>query len=198
MRLYYFENVENGKRLLFTCPVGIGREGYSTALGIYTVRSKAKDPVWYVPPSVRKEDPTLPKRVEPGPDNPLGGYILRFSRLSYGIHGTNRPWGVGRRVSHGCIRLYPEDIEQLFPLVDKGTLILITYEPIKVGWDENSCWIQVYDDFNKKVEDPFSEALLGLSLCKERLGPIKIDLAAVKKALKDKSGIPTKVAEKNN
>ncbi|MBW1965049.1 MAG: L,D-transpeptidase family protein, partial [Deltaproteobacteria bacterium] len=93
MRLYYFKFAKERPSRLWTCPVGVGREGYSTKLSIYTVFSKAKDPIWVVPPSVLKEDPELPPQVSPGPDNPLGKYILRFSRLSYGIHGTNRPWG---------------------------------------------------------------------------------------------------------
>ena len=146
MRLYYFKSFEKGPSRFWTCPVGVGREGYSTELSIYTVFSKAKNPIWVIPPSVLKEDPELPPQIPPGPDNPLGKYILRFSRLSYGIHGTNRPWGVGRRVSHGCIRLYSEDIASLFPMVPIGTLVRIIYEPIKVGWAEDRCWLQVYQD----------------------------------------------------
>jgi L,D-transpeptidase ErfK/SrfK len=168
MRLYYFK-----KGRFWTCPVGVGREGYSTKLSIYTVLSKVKDPVWVVPPSVRKEEPDLPPYVPPGPENPLGKYILRFSRLSYGIHGTNRPWGVGRRVSHGCIRLYSEDIASLFPLVPVGTLIRITYEPIKVGWAKGRCWLQVYRDYENRIKDPLAEAL---SEKRRQRGSIDFDL----------------------
>ncbi|NIA08235.1 MAG: L,D-transpeptidase family protein [Nitrospiraceae bacterium] len=189
MRLYYFN-----KGRFWTCPVGVGKEGYSTKLSIYTVLSKVKNPVWVVPPSVRKEETDLPPYVLPGPDNPLGKYILRFSRLSYGIHGTNRPWGVGRRVSHGCIRLYSEDIASLFPLVPVGTLIRITYEPIKIGWAGTRCWLQVYRDYGNRIGDPLAEALSGISACQQAIGPLKIDFKAVKKALKKQTGVPLPVA----
>ncbi len=194
MRLYYFRITDNGKTKFYTCPVGVGREGYATRLGIYMVRSKAIDPTWVVPPSVRKESPDLPEKIPPGAGNPLGRYILRFSRLQYGIHGTNRPWGVGRRVSHGCIRLYPEDIAQLFPLVSIGTLIQISYEPIKVGWDNNKCYLQVFRDYEGRIDDPFARALLAVNQCEKAIGPLKIDLRKIKKALKEQNGIPVTVA----
>ncbi len=155
---------------------------------------KAKDPIWVVPPSVLKEDPELPPQVPPGPDNPLGKYILRFSRLSYGIHGTNRPWGVGRRVSHGCIRLYSEDIASLFPLVPVGTLVRIIYEPIKVGWAEDKCWLQVYQDYENKIDDPLAAAFSGISACEQAIGPLKMDFKEIKKAIREQTGIPVPVA----
>jgi L,D-transpeptidase ErfK/SrfK len=195
MRLYYFESAEEGPSRFWTCPVGVGREGYSTELSIYTVFSKVKDPIWIVPPSVLKEDPELPPQVPPGPDNPLGKYILRFSRLSYGIHGTNRPWGVGRRVSHGCIRLYSEDIASLFSLVPVGALVRIIYEPIKVGWAEGKCWLQVYQDYEKKIDDPLAVAFCGISACEQALGPLKVDLKKIKKATREQTGIPVPVAQ---
>ncbi|PXF55801.1 MAG: hypothetical protein C4B57_02020 [Deltaproteobacteria bacterium] len=194
MRLYYFESAGDGRSRFWTCPVGVGREGYSTELSIYTVFNKAEDPIWFVPPSVLEEDPELPPQVPPGPDNPLGKYILRFSRLSYGIHGTNRPWGVGRRVSHGCIRLYSEDIASLFPLVPVGTLVRIIYEPIKVGWAEGKCWLQVYQDYENKIDDPLATAFSGISACEEAIGPIKVDLKKIKKAVREQTGIPVPVA----
>jgi len=194
MRLYYFESAGDGRSRFWTCPVGVGREGYSTELSIYTVFNKAEDPIWFVPPSVLEEDPELPPQVPPGPDNPLGKYILRFSRLSYGIHGTNRPWGVGRRVSHGCIRLYSEDIASLFPLVPVGTLVRIIYEPIKVGWAEGKCWLQVYQDYENKIDDPLAAAFSGISACEEAIGPIKVDLKKIKKAVREQTGIPVPVA----
>ena len=194
MRLYYFDNVKNGTPCFWTCPIGVGKEGYSTKLSIYTVRSKAKDPIWVVPPSVREEDRELPPIVLPGPDNPLGKYILRFSRLAYGIHGTNRPWGVGRRVSHGCIRLYSEDIASLFPLVPIGTLIRITYEPIKVGWAEDRCWLQIFPDYEDKIDDPLAQAIFRISDCEQAIGPLKINLKKIRKVIRDESGIPVPVA----
>ena len=194
MRLYYFESAKERPSRFWTCPVGVGREGYPTELSIYTVFNKAKDPIWFVPPSVLEEDPELPPQVPPGPDNPLGKYILRFSRLSYGIHGTNRPWGVGRRVSHGCIRLYSEDIASLFPLVPVGTLVQIIYEPIKVGWAEGKCWLQVYQDYENKIDDPLAAAFSGISACEQAIGLIKVDFKKIKKAITEQTGIPVPVA----
>jgi L,D-transpeptidase ErfK/SrfK len=194
MRLYYFESAKERPSRFWTCPVGVGREGYPTELSIYTVFNKAKDPIWFVPPSVLEEDPELPPQVPPGPDNPLGKYILRFSRLSYGIHGTNRPWGVGRRVSHGCIRLYSEDIASLFPLVPVGTLVRIIYEPIKVGWAEDKCWLQVYQDYENKIDDPLAAAFSGISACEQAIGLIKVDFKKIKKAITEQTGIPVPVA----
>lgn len=194
MRLYYFL-AEGGEGQVVTAPVGVGWEGFDTELGIYTIRSKVKDPIWFVPPSVRKEQPGLPAEVLPGPDNPLGGYILRFSRLAYGVHGTNRPWGIGRRVSHGCIRLYPEDISKLFAMVRSGTLVRVTYEPIKVGWADGRCWIQVYEDYARRVQDPLVEALMRVAVCETALGPLDLDLSAIQRALHEQSGLPVQVAQ---
>ena len=195
MRLYYLKTIEGASARFWTCPVGVGREGYSTELSIYTVLSKVEDPIWVPPPSVRREDPDLPPQILPGPDNPLGKYILRFSRLSYGIHGTNRPWGVGRRVSHGCIRLYSEDIAELFQLVQKGTLVRIIYEPIKVGWAEGKCWLQVFEDYENRIDDPLGKALSCVSVCEQVLGPLKVNLKEIKKAVKERTGIPVPVAK---
>ena len=104
-----------------THPIGIGSEGWATPTGEATVTGKARDPVWYVPASIRKEhaergDP-LPSKVLPGPDNPLGKFVMTLSIPGYLIHGTNKPAGVGMRSSHGCVRLYPEDVEALFARV---------------------------------------------------------------------------------
>ncbi len=198
MRLYYFH--KDGKDragVVSTFPIGVGRSGYSTGLGVYTIYSKAKDPVWIPPPSVRKEEPDMPARIPPGPGNPLGGFILRFSRNAYGIHGTNRPWGVGRRVSHGCIRLYPEDIERLYYLVPIGTLVEVIYKPIKAGNKDGVCFLQIYEDFEGRIKDPFSTALMEISRCQQSIGPIHVDLSRVKRALREHSGIPMAVAWKD-
>ena len=153
MRLYYFFSGGSHDYFL-TGPIGIGAEGFLTKLGAYTVKSKAADPTWYVPESIRNKRPDLPTRVPPGPDNPLGDYVLRLSQQAYAIHGTNNPWGIGRRVSHGCIRMYPEDICTLYPMVPVGTIVHVIYEPIKMGWGDERCWIQVFDDFDNRSADP--------------------------------------------
>ena len=137
-RLFYFPTPEQGEQQqVLTYPIGIGRVGWETPLGETTVIAKARNPSWWVPASVRKEhaelgDP-LPSVVPPGPDNPLGTRVLKLNMPGYLIHGTNQPYGVGMRVSHGCVRLYPENIEFLYALVDIGEAVTIMNEPYQIG-----------------------------------------------------------------
>ena len=147
MRLYLFKVLKDGRISVLTFPIGIGRQGADTPLGYYRVIEKLKDPVWYVPESIRKEDPTLPIKVPPGPDNPLGKYALRLSNPSYLIHGTNKPLGIGRRVSHGCLRMYPEDIRLLYRLVRPGDGVLIVYEPVKINSTEKGIYVEIHRDY---------------------------------------------------
>ena len=137
-RLFYFPAAADGEpQQVMTYPIGIGRVGWETPLGDTTVVSKAKDPHWWVPASVRREHAEmgnpLPSVVPPGPDNPLGHRVLKLDMPGYLIHGTNAPYGVGMRVSHGCVRLYPENIEALYPLVGIGEVVSIVNEPYQFG-----------------------------------------------------------------
>lgn len=139
-RLYYFPTPKPGEpAMVLTFPVSIGRMDWATPLGDTRVVSKVVRPSWYPPESVRKEHAEdgrpLPRIVPPGPDNPLGEFAMRLALPGYLIHGTNRPAGVGMRVTHGCVRMYPEDIEFLFGRVAVDTPVRIVNEPIKLGWD---------------------------------------------------------------
>ena len=137
-RLFYFPKMPEGEmQVVKTYPIGIGRVGWETPLGSTTVVAKAVNPVWYVPQSVRKEhaemgDP-IPSVIPAGPDNPLGTRVLKLNIPGYLIHGTNQPYGVGMRVSHGCVRLYPENIEYLYELVSVGEPVQIINEPFLLG-----------------------------------------------------------------
>ncbi|MBT8085758.1 MAG: L,D-transpeptidase family protein [Woeseia sp.] len=137
-RLFYYPDAADGEpQTVLTYPIGIGRVGWETPLGSSTVTAKARDPHWYVPISVRKEhaaagDP-LPSVVPPGPDNPLGRHVLKLGMPGYLIHGTNQPYGVGMRVSHGCVRLYPENIESLYELIAIGEPVAIVNQPHSLG-----------------------------------------------------------------
>ena len=148
-RLYYFPQPEPGKpAIVMTYPISIGRMDWETPLGRTSVISKVRNPAWYPPASVRAEhaadgDP-LPRIVPPGPDNPLGQYAMRLGLPGYLIHGTNRPAGVGMRVTHGCIRLFPEDIEFLFGQIDINTPVRIINEPVKIGWDGDELVVEVH------------------------------------------------------
>jgi len=146
-RLFYFPAVPEGQpQVVKTYPIGIGRVGWETPLGATTVTAKAKNPSWFVPASVRREhaeigDP-LPAVVPPGPDNPLGTRVLKLEMPGYLIHGTNQPYGVGMRVSHGCVRLYPENIELLYELVDIGESVMIVNEPYLLGWRDGEMYFE--------------------------------------------------------
>ena len=140
-RLYYFPKPERGQpRQVITYPVSIGKMDWHTPIGVTHVIGKEKNPVWFPPESVRKEhaaagDP-LPARVPSGPDNPLGLFAMRLAagNGTYMIHGTNNPIAVGLAVTHGCIRMYPEDVAQLFPMVPVGMPVRIINQPVKVAW----------------------------------------------------------------
>jgi len=149
-RLFYFPAAEEGElQRVLTYPIGIGRVGWETPLGETTVVSKAKDPHWWVPVSVRREHAEmgnpLPSIVPPGPDNPLGHRVLKLEMPGYLIHGTNAPYGVGMRVSHGCVRLYPENIELLFDLVAVGEAVLIMNEPYQFGRRDGTLFFEAHE-----------------------------------------------------
>lgn len=158
MRLYFFPKAKPGQTpMVVTHPVGIGREGWSTPIGETKVASKRANPKWYVPPSILKEhaekgDP-LPRVVAAGPDNPLGNYAMPLGIPGYLIHGTNKPFGIGRRVSHGCIQLYPEDIEGLFKDIPVGTPVRIINQPYKAGWLNDKIYLETHEPLGEDVKD---------------------------------------------
>lgn len=148
-RMYYFPEPKAGQTAkVHTYPMSIGRMDWETPLGRTQIVAMAKDPAWYPPQSVRDEheadgDP-LPRIVPPGPDNPLGTRALRLGLPGYLIHGTNRPAGVGMRVSHGCIRMFPEDVEFLFERIRVKTAVRIIDVPVKLGWDGEDLVAEVH------------------------------------------------------
>ena len=158
-RLFYFPAVPEGQpQVVKTYPIGIGRVDWETPLGATTVTAKARDPSWFVPASVRREhaengDP-LPAVVPPGPDNPLGTRVLKLKMPGYLIHGTNQPYGVGMRVSHGCVRLYPENIELLYELVDIGESVMIINEPYLLGWRDGELYFEGHTPLEDDIVSP--------------------------------------------
>jgi len=191
MRLYYFFKRRSSK-LVATFPVGIGSEGNDTPTGEFKIVEKIVKPRWRVPESIRKEKPNLPAVVPSGPDNPLGSHALRLSLGSYLIHGTNRPWGVGRRASHGCIRLYPEDIPKLFKLAPNGVRVTIVRQPVKVGVKNNKVFIEVHkDDYHKKLK--YSE--MAVKLLKRENLLEGVDTEKLNAAIKGKKGVPVEISD---
>ena len=149
MRIFYYPPHKKGEpQMVFTHPIGIGKVGWKTPEGTTKIISRQKDPVWVVPKSVRDEHlengDKLPAVVPAGPDNPLGAYEFRLSWPSYLIHGTNKPYGVGMRSSHGCMRLYPEDIAVFFDLIPIGTKVTIVNQPYLFGWRDGTLYLQAY------------------------------------------------------
>ena len=189
MRLYYSFSFK-GARLIASFPIGIGDEGKDTPVGTFRVIQKIENPSWYVPQSVKMEKPELPDVVPPGPDNPLGTHAMRLSERTILIHGTNKPWGVGRRVSHGCIRLYPEDIPRLYRLVAVGTPVTIVMEPVKVGERNGRVFAEVHDDRSSSAEN--IEA--AVTLLNENILQDRISTKKLLRAIMEKKGVPVDIS----
>ena len=158
MRLFYFPPVKKGERqVVYTHPIGIGRVGWATPQGTTKVVRRTKDPTWRPTASIIKEHrengEELQKVVGPGPDNPLGRYAFYLGWPSYMIHGTNKPAGVGLRSSHGCIRLYPEDIELLYSMVPVGTKVTVVNEPFVFGSQDDKLFLQAFDVLEDDTRD---------------------------------------------
>ena len=150
MRIFYYPPVRRGERpVVLTHPIGIGKVGWRTPEGVTKIVRRQQDPTWRVPVSVRKEHhengEDLDPVIGPGPDNPLGRYAFYLQWPSFLIHGTNKPAGVGLRSSHGCIRLYPEDIAQFFAMVPLGTQVRVVNQPFVFGWRDGQLYMQPFD-----------------------------------------------------
>ncbi len=191
LRLYYTYYV--GKvRFVKTFPIGIGSEGNDTPVGQFKVIEKIVQPSWHVPESIKKEKPYLPDVVPPGPDNPLGSHAMRLSLPSVLIHGTNKPWGVGRRVSHGCIRLYPEDIPMLYRSAPQGVKVTIVKQPVKVGLKAGRVYIEVHKDETKNDASYQDDAL---HLLRNRNILKRVDTGKLHYAIEEKKGIPVDITD---
>jgi len=173
-RLFYFPEMPEGQpQAVMTYPIGIGRVGWETPLGTTQVVSKATNPHWYVPASVRREHAELgnplPSVVPPGPDNPLGTHVLKLEMPGYLIHGTNQPYGVGMRVSHGCVRLYPENIELLYSLIAVGEPVQIVNEPYLLGRNNG----ELYFEAHLPLEDDTASPAERLDMLLKEFGSVE-------------------------
>ena len=200
MRLYYYPPKEEGKlQEVFTYPLGVGREGWSTPYIKTIIVEKKVNPNWYPPKSILKEheeagDP-LPKIVKPGPENPLGNYAMRLGRRDYLIHGTNKPNGIGMRISHGCIRLYPEDIKELFSKVSLKTPVNIINQPYKIGVKNDVIYLEAHpylDEDKEKYENNLTSVIaLIIKISNNR--KYQIDMRTAYEAIKNPTGLPIAV-----
>src|ERR1700733_4745442 len=158
MRLFYFPPHKSGEpQTVITHPIGIGKVGWATPEGVTKIVRRQADPTWRVPVSVIKEHrengEELEKVIGPGPDNPLGKFAFYLQWPSYLIHGTNKPAGVGLRSSHGCIRLYPEDIEQFYNMVPIGTHVRVVNQPFVFGWHDGQLDLQPFNVLEDDTRD---------------------------------------------
>lgn len=206
MRLFYFPPRKAGERqVVYTHPIGIGKVGWATPEGVTKIVRRQKDPTWRPTPSIirehRKNGEELPAVVGPGPDNPLGRHALYLGWPSYLIHGTNKPYGVGLRSSHGCIRLYPEDIAQLFELVPNGTKVRVVNQPFLFGWHAGELHLQAYDvleddprDWQKAQRKLLSKALATRIQKQLKERGEQVDWELVSRIAHEPRGIPLSIS----
>jgi L,D-transpeptidase ErfK/SrfK len=197
-RLWWFDPEDQSAH---SYPIGIGRPGWRTPIGTTKVRAMTENPAWHPTASARREDPSLPRVVAPGPDNPLGSHAIRLEWPRYLIHGTDEPYGVGRRVSRGCIRLYPEDIPQLYERTEIGLSVRVLNEPVQMGWIGEELFLDVHPPVSQTSEAPQPAPVLDEAL-EERLRAAagdaiaRLDWEAVRAVLAEQSGVPTRVTRR--
>jgi L,D-transpeptidase ErfK/SrfK len=205
MRLYYFPVPDLGKQpVVITHPVSIGRMDWSTPIGNLQVVAKQINPAWFPPASLRKEaaatGEALPKVIRPGPDNPLGRYAIRLSMPGYLIHGTNKPYGVGMRVTHGCLRMYPEDIETLFNILPIGAQVQIINQAIKVGWLGQTLYLEVHPPLEDDAEQHKSLRKMAFDAISDALAVrntkyrVMLKQNVILSALEEQNGIPVAIS----
>ena len=188
MRLFYFIN--NGTQV-YTYPIGMGVLDFKTPTGNFHVNQKKVNPDWHIPKQLQKkyEMAVMPA----GPDNPMGAFKLGLNWGDYGIHGCNLPWAVGRLVSHGCTRLYPEDIKKLFAMVPMGTKVEYIYEPALIGFRHGRIFLSVHDDVYFKIP---SMILHVLNMVEQRGLADQVDTQKVMQTVEEQTGMPVDVTKK--
>ncbi len=201
MRLYYYPPARRGETpVVMTFPVSIGRLDWTTPLGLTRVATKVTNPEWRPPASIRaeraQEGEELLEVYPAGPDNPLGEYALRLAREGYLIHGTNKPYGIGMRVTHGCVRLYPEDIALLFREVPVGAPVRIVDQPNKVGWRDGLLYLESHPPLEEhRAQDgnrltPAVAAVIAAT----RTRPARVSWDEVVRVATEAQGIPVAIS----
>ena len=194
-RLYYYPPNDPNQVRIYT--ISVGKDAMGTPLGNFKVIEKKKDPIWTPGPNVRASHAArgdiLPAQVPPGPDNPLGRFAMRLSNPDYLIHGTSMPWGLGMEVSGGCIRMYPEGVEELFGLVGLDTPVAIVDQPYKVGWRGDDLYLEVQTGEKSVRQDARSVIPEGVANAEG----VAIDWEAVERAVKEDTGVPQVVGHRS-
>jgi L,D-transpeptidase ErfK/SrfK len=202
MRLYAFVHGDDAPE---SFPLGIGREGLDTPLGATKVIRKVEGPVWRPTARMRREKPELKEVVPPGPDNPMGTHALYLGWPQYAIHGTDRPFGIGRRVSSGCIRLYPEDIIRVYEIAPVGTRVTVVDQPIKVGWIDDELFIEAHQTVEQSVDMEETGQISAPKLTDKDMERIikaageykdRLRWPAIRTAVRERRGYPVAIARR--
>lgn len=172
--------------------IAIGDPDDPSLIGEFRIGNKRTAPAWNVPESIRREKPDLPAVVPPGPENPLGSRWMTIGKTSYGIHGTNLRWSIGRTATHGCIRMYEDEIQRLFDRIPSGTRIQLIYVPFKWGTAAGRLYFEAHSDVYGRLPDRLAAALE----TPRALGLLEhVDVARVWQALEEARGLPIPVGE---
>lgn len=197
-RLYYFD--DGGVRVY---PVGVGTEDNPSPLTDAEVTMPLESPAWYPPASIRAEYEAdgdyLPRMIPPGPDNPLGSHALMLSEKGYLIHGTNKLFGVGMQVSHGCFRMYNEDISRFVHEVPKGTPVRVIREPVKIGMRGDEVWLEVHrpkEDYSAEDREELWQAVsTAVESFREQRPGVEVQRSAIEQAVDLADGLPRMIGE---
>lgn len=204
MRLFFYP--EDGSEPK-SFPIGVGREGLATPIGVTKIVRKKDGPTWTPTPRMRKEDPELKPYYPPGPDNPLGTHALYLGWPTYAIHGTNRPFGIGRRISSGCIRMYPEKITELFEIAPIGMRVEVVNQPVKLAWIDNILYLEAHPtmeqaiDFEEKgvsKEQKITDAEMKYLVKIAGEFQDRLNWPEIRTALKERKGYPVRIARRPN
>lgn len=202
MRMYYFKTPHSEP---ITFPIGIGRDGLKTPVGVTSIQRKKEGPTWTPTDRMRKEDPTLPISVPPGPENPMGSHALYLGFPTIAIHGTNKPYGIGRRVSSGCIRMFPEDISQIYNMVPVGTKVTVVDQPIKAAWIGDRLYLEVNPTQEQAAVMEHEGSVPDYQLSENDLSMIMrvagkdvqtLDWQKIRKVVKERRGYPVPIADR--
>ncbi len=212
MRLYYYPDADDpDQAVVETYPISVGRMDWGTPLGESRITEKTEDPYWFPPQSILTERAEqgrpLPDAVPPGPDNPLGRHKMRLDIPggAYLIHGTNEPRGIGMRVTHGCIRMFPEDVESLFNRLPSGAAVRIVNQPVKAGWSASGLLIEAHPVLPAEAENaydpmkppPMSKAVDAIAPVLDRR-PDRVDHQRLARAIESADGMPARISRRDD
>lgn len=199
-RMYYFPK---GQNVVHTYPLGIGREGWGSPIAHTTITAKTSNPAWYPPKSIREEhaadgDP-LPAVVPPGPDNPLGPFKFKLGVPGYLIHGSNKKFGIGMRVSHGCFRMLNHNVLALASMAPVGTSVRIINEPYKFGVSGGKIYLEAHapldDHGDPSVVDKHTAVINALLKREDLVNTLRLDWDVVREVVAAEDGLPVEIAE---